>query len=169
MGYLKRIAFAAIISVVMGTALPSVTATAQTKSSCGWTVKSNERGFAADTNAARAKAGVGKLTLDPQLSKAARMHTREMIKRNLLYHTPNDKLTRRVTNWTVLGENVGVGGTVDSLQAAFLHSPEHKANIVFPQFKYMGIGSVERNDRLWVTVIFESAKNPGTPLRMPSC
>ena len=168
MGYVKRLAVAGIISVLFGATIPNVAATAQTKSSC-WTVKDYEKGFAAQTNAARSRAGVSKLTLDPQLSKAARMHTREMIKRNLLYHTPNDKLTHRVTNWTVLGENVGVGGTVDSLQDAFLHSPEHKANIVFPQFKYMGIGSLERGGRLWVTVIFESAKNPGTPLRMPSC
>jgi uncharacterized protein YkwD len=168
MGKVKRLAAAAIISVVFGAAIPSVAATAQTKNSC-WSVKPNERGFANATNAVRSKAGVAKLSLDPQLSKAARMHTREMIKRNLLYHTPNDKLTHRVTNWTVLGENVGVGGTVDSLQDAFNHSPEHKANIVFPQFKYMGIGSVEHGGRLWVTVIFESSNNPGTPLRMPSC
>jgi uncharacterized protein YkwD len=168
MGHVKRLAVAGIISIVFGAAIPNVAATAQTKSSC-WEVKSNEKGFAAQTNAARTKAGVRKLTLDPQLSKAARMHTREMIKRDLLYHTPSDKLTHRVTNWMVLGENVGVGGTVESLQDAFLHSPEHKANIIFPQFKYMGIGSIERDGRLWVTVIFESANNPGTPLRMPSC
>lgn len=168
MGHVKRFLFGTIVGLVLASALPSVVATAQTRSTC-WTVKDNERGFAADTNVARSKAGVGKLTLDPQLSKAARMHTREMIKRDLLYHTPNDKLTRRVTNWTVLGENVGVGSTVDSLQQAFLNSPEHKANILFPQFKYMGIGSVRGHGRLWVTVIFESAKNPGTPLRMPSC
>jgi uncharacterized protein YkwD len=168
MGKVKRVAVAVILSVVFGAAIPNVAATAQTSNSC-WSVKANERGFANATNAVRSKAGVQKLSLDPQLSKAARMHTREMIKRDLLYHTPNDKLTHRVTNWTVLGENVGVGGTVDSLQDAFIHSPEHKANIVFPQFKYMGIGSIERNGRLWVTVIFESAKNPGTPLRMPSC
>lgn len=168
MGYLKRFLVGSIISLVVATTLPTVVATAQTRNSC-WTVKDNERGFAQETNAARSKAGVAKLSLDPQLSKAARMHTREMVKRDLLYHTPNDKLTRRVTNWTVLGENVGVGGTVDSLQQAFLNSPEHKANILFPQFKYVGIGSIQRGGRLWVTVIFESAKNPGTPLRMPSC
>ena len=108
MGYLKRFAVAGIISVVFGAAIPSVTATARTIGSC-WDVKPNEQGFASATNAARSKAGVRKLELDPQLSKAARMHTREMIKRNLLYHTPNDKLTHRVTNWMVLGENVGVG------------------------------------------------------------
>ena len=168
MGYLKRFALAGIVGLVFSSAVPNVVATAQTKNSC-WTVRAKERGFAAATNAARDKVGVGHITLDPQLSKAARMHTHEMVKRDLLYHTPNDKLTHRVTNWTVLGENVGVGSTVDSLQQAFLNSPDHKANILFPQFKYMGIGSVQRNDRLWVTVIFESAKNPGTPLRMPSC
>lgn len=168
MGNLKRLVVASVVTLVAATAVPSAVATAHTGSSC-WSIRSNEKGFAADTNSARTNAGVGKLTLDPQLSKAARMHTHEMVKRNLLYHTPNDKLTHRVTNWTVLGENVGVGGTVDSLQQAFMNSPEHKANILFPQFKYMGVGSVEKGGRLWVTILFESAKNPGTPLQMPSC
>ncbi|MEA2462213.1 MAG: hypothetical protein QOH90_2390, partial [Actinomycetota bacterium] len=28
---------------------------------------------------------------------------------------------------------------------------------------------VHKDDRLWVTVIFESVSNPGTPLNMPRC
>jgi uncharacterized protein YkwD len=168
MGLVKRLVVATAGSVILATVLPTVAATAQTKSGC-WEVKPDEKGFATATNRVRDKLGKSKLTLDPQLSRAARLHTREMFKQDLLYHTPGDKLTRRVTNWSMLGENVGVGYSVESLQDAFLASPGHRANILHTSFKYFGVGTVERDGKMWVTVIFEGAQNPGTPLKMPDC
>jgi uncharacterized protein YkwD len=168
MGLVKRLVVATAGSVILAAILPSVAATAQTKGTC-WEVKPDEKGFATATNNVRDKLGKGKLQLDPQLSRAARLHTREMFKRDLLYHTPGDKLTRRVTNWSSLGENVGVGYSVGSLQDAFLASPGHRDNILSTGFKYFGVGTVERDGKLWVTVIFEGSQNPGTPLKMPDC
>jgi uncharacterized protein YkwD len=107
--------------------------------------------------------------MDPQLSRAARYHTWRMLRQDLLHHTPSDILRRRVTRWVVLGENVGVGGDVDVLHQAFMNSPAHKANIVLPGFAYVGVGTVRRDGRMWVTVIFEAATNPGTRLSMPRC
>ena len=124
----------------------------------------NEQGFARKLNMARRAAGRSTLKLDPQLSKAAKVHTREMVNKNLLYHTPTDTLKRRVTNWYELGENVGVGGTVTSLHAAFMDSPAHRSNILYSGFRYVGIGAKKANGRLWVTVIFESRADPGSPL-----
>ena len=143
-------------------------ASVRADSSC-WTYRDAERAFAKKTNLARAAAGVGKLKLDPEVSKAARKHAREMVDRNLLYHTPSEKLRRRVTNWSTLGENVGVGGGVASLQQAFLASPAHRANILYRGFTYVGIGVIEKDGRMWVTVIFDARNNPGTRLRMPRC
>jgi uncharacterized protein YkwD len=125
---------------------------------------STERGFAGKINTARRANGKGTLRLDPQLSKAAKVHTREMVNRNLLHHTPTETLKRRVTNWMYLGENVGVGGTVTSLHGAFMDSPSHRANILYSGFRYVGIGAKQANGRLWVTVIFESRADPGSPL-----
>ncbi|HEY7874241.1 MAG TPA: CAP domain-containing protein [Actinomycetota bacterium] len=168
MGLVKRFVVASVGSVLLATCLPTVAATAQTKASC-WDVWPNERGFANDTNRVRAKLGKPKLQLDPQLSRAARLHAREMAKRDVLYHTPGEKITKRVTNWSMLGENVGVGYSVDSLQDAFLNSPGHRANMISTGFKYFGVGSIERNGKMWVTVIFEGSENPGTSLKMPNC
>ncbi len=120
-------------------------------------------------NAARVAVGKGKLSLDPELSKAARRHTREMVEQDLLHHTSSDALRRRVTHWSTLGENVGVGGTVDSLHVAFMNSPAHKENILYPTFKHVGVGVTQTPSRMWVTVIFEAAQDPGTPLPMPRC
>jgi uncharacterized protein YkwD len=87
-----------------------------------------------------------------------------MVRRNVLYHTPTDALKRRVTNWVELGENVGVGGTTTSLHGAFMDSPAHRSNILYSNFRYVGIGAKQAHGRLWVTVIFESRADPGSPL-----
>jgi uncharacterized protein YkwD len=168
MGLVKRFVVASVGSLLLAAVLPTVAATAQTKASC-WNVWPNERGFATDTNRVRAKLGRPKLELDPQLSRAARLHAREMATQNFLHHTPGDKLVHRVTNWTILGENVGMGGSVEQLQDAFLNSPGHRDNILSENYRYFGVGSVKRDGLIWVTVIFEGSANPGTPLSMPSC
>lgn len=133
-----------------------------------WDYKDSERGFARRINAERAQRGERWLSLDPELSKSARKHTREMVDRNLLYHTTSTDLRRRVSGWVSLGENVGVGGTVDSLHRAFMNSPGHRHNILYPSFAHVGIGVIQR-DRMWVTVLFSSGGDPGTTLRMPRC
>lgn len=146
---------------------PSWSAAATSDSKC-WTYKSSERDFAKKMNGARNLAGVGKLSLDPELSKAARKHTREMVDADLLHHTSSEALRTRVTNWSILGENVGVGSTVTTLHAAFMDSPAHRDNILYRSFKHVGIG-VGTKERMWVTVIFEATSDPGTTLRMPRC
>jgi uncharacterized protein YkwD len=134
-----------------------------------WNYKPSERGFARKMNAERVLGGIGKLQLDPELSRAARKHTQEMWTKDELHHTPSDKLRTRITNWTVIGENVGVGGTVSSLHDAFMNSPAHKDNILYTAYRHVGIGVAKKNGRMWVTVIFEAIADPGTTLSMPSC
>ncbi len=128
-----------------------------------------ERGFKRKINNSRNNAGLGGLKLDPELSKAARKHTYEMVNKQILEHTTSTQLRNRVTNWSLLGENVGVGATVDSLHNAFMNSPAHRANIMLSGFRNVGVGTASKGGRLWVTVIFESVSNPGTTLRMPNC
>lgn len=144
-------------------------AAASTTDSKCWVVKRDEQGFARKMNLARQAVGKRKLSLDPELSKVARKHTREMVDRDLLYHTSSDALRRRVTHWAILGENVGVGSAVDSLHAAFMASPGHKENILYTSFRHVGVGTKPAGGRLWVTVIFQARDDPGTTLRMPRC
>ena len=149
-------------------ARPLLLAGAQTDSPC-WEYKPTERGFASSINTARVATGKSRLRLDPELSKTARKHTAEMVARSSLHHTSTADLKWRVTNWSTLGENVGVGASVDSLHTAFMGSPLHRQNVLYPDFRYVGVGVREADGRMWVTVIFEAAGNPGTRLRMPSC
>jgi uncharacterized protein YkwD len=153
-----------VFTVIMAGVVLSVAAPATVADAACYSNNDNERSFASKLNAARRSAGKSSLRLDPQLSKAAKVHTREMVRRNVLYHTPTDALKRRVTNWVELGENVGVGGTTTSLHGAFMDSPAHRSNILYSGFRYVGIGAKQAHGRLWVTVIFESRADPGSPL-----
>jgi hypothetical protein len=134
-----------------------------------WNYKPTEKGFAQKINAARVAAGQGKLSIDPELSRVAREQTKTMVNKNLLHHTPESALRRRVLNWSSLGENVGVGATVDSLHQAFMDSPAHRANILHSPFRHSGIGVTVAGGRMWVTVLFEATNDPHTSLGMPSC
>jgi uncharacterized protein YkwD len=125
---------------------------------------STAKAFISKHNKVRRSRGLVPLRADIQLGKVAKVHTKEMTSRNQLYHTSHTALASRVTRWSTLGENVGVGGTVDSLFSAFMASPGHKANILYSKFNHVGVGTGTSGGRLWVTVIFEARNDPGTRL-----
>ncbi len=158
-----RLAAVVAMSVAVGALTPATTASAGAR--C-YRYKESEKDFAAKINTARGLAGVGRLQLDKQLSRVARKHTWEMNKSNTLSHTPSGKLAWRVTRWNHLGENVGAGQSVTSLHQAFMNSPSHRSNILDRDYRHVGIGVYEDDNYMWVTVVFESHRDPGTRLRM---
>ena len=166
---LRKIMTVATAAALLVVCVPASTSTASAACTRGWGYRNAETSFASKINQARAAAGKGTLRLDKHLSKAARRHTREMLESKTLYHTPAPALKRRVTNWTWLGENVGVGNTVDTLHVAFMDSPSHKENILFSKYRHVGVGTRMEGGRLWVTVLFEAETDPGTTLPMPTC
>ena len=166
---IRRAAALFLLGALITTLLPASTAGAGSGDNQCWNFKSSERGFARKMNGARASRGLGKLKLDPELSKAAKVHTWEMVRKAELHHTTSDDLRRRVTNWVLLGENVGVGATVSSLHEAFMNSPAHRDNVMHTLYRHVGISAVKKDGRMWVTIIFEAMTDPGTPLNMPRC
>ena len=126
--------------------------------------RTKDKSFIAKHNQARRARGLAPLRADVHLGKVAKVHTHEMVKRNELYHTSHTRLANRVTRWSTLGENVGVGSTVTSLFNAFMNSPGHRANVLYGKFNHIGVGTRVAYGRLWVTVIFEARNDPGTRL-----
>jgi uncharacterized protein YkwD len=45
-------------------------------------------------------------------------------------------------NWAKLGENVGMGGTIDQIHVAYMNSPGHRANVLDPRFTQIGTAAV---------------------------
>lgn len=94
------------------------------------------------------------LRLNSRLNLVASRHSARMAKLNRLHHNPN--LVKDVGDmpWRTLGENVGVGSTVQTLHTAFMNSPSHRSNILRSQYRQVGIGVLFSRGRTWVTVVF---------------
>jgi uncharacterized protein YkwD len=117
-------------------------------------VSSSEHRMAYLINKARAHYGRAGLQVSDTLSNYARRHSRTMAAKNKLYHNPYLADWLKNLSWRILGENVGVGGTVYSLNNAFMASPSHRANNLDRRFRSVGVGIVVSGGRMWVTVIF---------------
>lgn len=128
-----------------------------------------ERRFTKKMNNARSRQGLGKMNLDKQMSAVARVHSKQMARSAAIYHSTINELTYKVTRERLLSENVGRGGDVDGIHRAFMHSSGHRANILRSGWRHVGVGTVHAGGILYVTVIFESRRDPGTKLNPPSC
>jgi len=114
--------------------------------------------FVARMNALRADLGIAPLAQDARLTAVARSWSATMAGANRLFH--DMALPRRVSGWVKLGENVGVGVSVDALVDAFEASPPHLEHLVDPAYTLVGVGVVQAGDQLWVTEQFERPAPP---------
>ncbi len=113
---------------------------------------STEDTFTAKLNYARTSRGIPRLTPRSALITVARQQAQRMASSNTLFHNPN--LTKDVTNWRWVGENVGYGPDALTVHVAFMNSPGHRANILDRDYTEVGIGAVTVNGRVWVAEVF---------------
>lgn len=124
----------------------------------------SESGFLTKINTERAAHGLGALAIEGNLVAHARNHTQAMIDADKIYHS--NFTPAGGTGWSAMAENVGRGGTVDSLHKAFMDSSGHRQNVL-GDFNYVGIGTDYSPDgRLYVTVVF--MKKGGSTTTQPS-
>jgi uncharacterized protein YkwD len=116
--------------------------------------ESPERALQWRHNHARWDRGIKKLVLSASLSRKAERHSQQMAKRGYIYHSSCLSCVFNDYSWSVGGENVGVGANMRSLHRAFMDSPPHRHNVLYREYRYVGIGAVRSNGRLWVTVLF---------------
>ncbi|HEX2701474.1 MAG TPA: CAP domain-containing protein [Acidimicrobiales bacterium] len=114
-----------------------------------------EAQFAARVNGERAAAGRAALTTRDDLAAVARNHSVAMAAANRLYH--NTELAQQVQGWLVVGENVGMGMSVDEIHAALMGSATHRGEILDTRFTDLGVGVVLSGDVIWVTEVFRTA------------
>ncbi|MBI1843250.1 MAG: CAP domain-containing protein, partial [Actinobacteria bacterium] len=93
-------------------------------SSSAATPESEEFSFLQSTNDARAAAGLAPLKMSTSLVEYARSHSARMLQAGTIFHTEDLAVVanERVPRWQRAGENVGVGGSVDSLHNALMNS-----------------------------------------------
>ncbi len=96
-------------------------------------------------NQAREAKGLKPVRLDHRLWRAARHHTRDMLKRHYFAHgATSDRLARYVHSG-VIGETLAWGSgsyaSPASTVNSWLNSPPHRRILLDPDFRYIGIGS----------------------------
>lgn len=98
-------------------------------------------------NAARLVAGRPPLDLDPRLNAAAQAHADDMLARTYYAHEspehtlPRARLLAAGYVADVVGENLAAGQTsVENVMEAWLHSIDHRRNLLEPRFVHLGVG-----------------------------
>ena len=111
-----------------------------------------EAEFLSLLNAERATVGLPALALDAGLQAAAAAQAGNIAAAGSLFH---QDLVPLLGPWRTVGENVGFGPSVSSINTALVNSPGHYANMVNPDFTHVGIGVVVTADgRVWVSQVF---------------
>lgn len=108
---------------------------------------SAERSLLAAMNQTRAAHGLAPLRIDPRLERAARGHSRDMLRRGYFAHGNfRGRLVRAGARGPAVGENLAWGtgsrATPQGVVAAWLASPSHRANLLRPGFRRVGLGRV---------------------------
>ncbi|HEY6031554.1 MAG TPA: CAP domain-containing protein, partial [Gaiellaceae bacterium] len=98
-------------------------------------------------NQTRAQYGLHSLTFDPVLARAALAHSREMTSAGVFAHGAfRDRMVRYGVRGPFVGENLAWGtgsfGTAPGIVSAWLRSPEHRANLLRPGFRRIGLGEL---------------------------
>ncbi|HOP79105.1 MAG TPA: CvpA family protein [Armatimonadota bacterium] len=100
-------------------------------------------------NRERTSRGLRPLEPDPELQEVARMHSRDMFAKGYFSHvnldgeSPFDRMNNAGITYGVAGENLALAPTVDIAHSGLMRSPGHRANILSPEFRSVGIGAIQ--------------------------
>jgi len=114
------------------------------------------RAMLALTNEDRAAHDRDALGFTAGLARYAKRHSRAMAKEGYLFHSTDSQLQKALEDydWEIGGENVGLGASLEGLEAAFMASELHRANILRQSFEHAAVGIVREDGHIWITVIF---------------
>ncbi len=100
-------------------------------------------------NTERAKAGLELVSFDNDLRTVARDHSNDMFTRGYFSHqsldgrTPFDRMGDADIAFGYAGENLALAPSTTLAMQGLMNSPGHRANILSPNFKKIGIGVVD--------------------------
>jgi uncharacterized protein YkwD len=98
-------------------------------------------------NQARAANSLSPLRMDPTLRAIARAHSLDMYERRYFSHqtpdgrSPYDRFNEFKAAYLTAGENIAFAPTPDMAWSSLMHNPDHRANILNPDFRCVGVGA----------------------------
>lgn len=108
-----------------------------------------ERAMLQLVNRERAQEGLEGLTMDNPLREVAQAHAKDMVARGYFSHftpegkSPFDRMAEADIHYSFAGENLAFAPSVDLAMQGLMQSPGHRANILSPNFKRVGIGVID--------------------------
>ena len=160
MGRRFGVAFVALSLIASAIAfVPPASATWKSEKAARNDAAAVDLGVLADLNRIRVEYGLKPLTLSPSLSEAAMAHTQEMLAKGYFAHNSADgqPFWKRIEgfypqgsfgHWAV-GENLyWTPGTTTAAAGvqAWMASPPHRANILNPAWRQIGIATLSSSD-----------------------
>jgi uncharacterized protein YkwD len=146
------IAAAAALALALGAATDARAASCANAGAAGASVPATTAGDAVRclVNAERTSRGLSALAPSARLRAAAAAHSADMIARRFFDHvspggaTVTDRVRRAGYSGRTLGEDIGWGtaelGSPAAIVQAWMHSPPHRAVILSPRFREIGVG-----------------------------
>lgn len=152
---LASVLLAALVAVGVAALQPERADAATSVKSCtGGTVnlKAIEKRMLNLHNRARADRGLKRLCVHPKLQKAARAHSRDMIRRDYFSHNTrgrNESACERIRRfgykWRACAENIawgsGARGRPAPIFKFWMNSKSHRSNILDKRFREVGVGA----------------------------
>ena len=112
-------------------------------------------------NSDRARYNLPALSIDPALSRIARIKSQDMLNNGYFAHSSptygdvRDMLTHFGYSYTAAGENIARYGSLEKAQAALLSSPGHRRNIMSTAYTKVGVGvALTAQGHVYLTQIF---------------
>jgi uncharacterized protein YkwD len=135
-------------AVSVSTAEPEEVETASAVKTCGGgtiQLSAKEERTLRLHNHARKSRGIRPLCVHPALTKAARSHSADMLRKDRLWHgNVGRRLKRFGYHWRTYGENIALGsgsrGSPEKIFRSWMKSRGHRSNILNRRFREIGIG-----------------------------
>lgn len=90
--------------------------------------------------------GLRPLRMQVRLRDYARHHAADEQARGTIWHDMAEYERWAPSGWTGLGEKVAYNSSVTAMHASYMRSPGHRANILDPEFDYVGVGITVARD-----------------------
>ncbi len=100
-------------------------------------------------NRERKAVGLAPVVMGAQLRKLARSHSLDMFQRGYFSHytpeglSPFDRMSAAHIEYEYGGENLALAPSTDLAMQGLMNSPGHRANILNPNFKKLGVGAID--------------------------
>jgi uncharacterized protein YkwD len=154
----KRVA-AVLMTALVALGVSSCAAPAAAPPGPGQSASGAEGAIVDAMNQDRAAAGLGGLSYNDQLAGSGRAWSDNIANSGSLFHQNLSALLSQPgwSGYRTLGENLLVGPDsmgAGQMEAAWMNSPGHRANILNGSFTMVGVGITHSGGRVWVAVEF---------------